>query len=77
MSRGRDDLKDSYYLRAMRTSIGAALRSECAPNEPLPDRLAELLIELDESENEAGSPAASENAPRQSASNSDLTPRRR
>ena len=76
MSRGRDDLKDSYYLRAMRTSIGAALRSECAPNEPLPDRLAELLKELDKSENGAGSPAASENAPRQ-APNSDLTPRRR
>jgi hypothetical protein len=47
MQAKRDDLKDSFYLYIMRTSIGAGLRSEYAPNEHLPDRLAELLRELD------------------------------
>jgi hypothetical protein len=48
MQASRDDLKDSFYLYIMRTSIGAGLRSEYAADEPLPDRLAELLRELDE-----------------------------
>jgi hypothetical protein len=48
MQARRDDLKDSFYLYIMRTSIGAGLRSEYAPDEQLPDRLAELLRELDE-----------------------------
>ena len=48
MQARRDDLKDSFYLHIMRTSIGAGLRSEYTPNEGLPDRLAELLRELDE-----------------------------
>jgi hypothetical protein len=48
MQASRDDLKDSFYLYIMRASIGAGLRSEYAADEPLPDRLAELLRELDE-----------------------------
>jgi Anti-sigma factor NepR len=48
MQATRDDLKDSFYLYIMRSSIGAGLRSEYAADEPLPDRLAELLRELDE-----------------------------
>jgi hypothetical protein len=48
MQARRDDLKDSFYLYIMRTSIGAGLRHEYAPDERLPDRLAELLRELDE-----------------------------
>ena len=48
MQAKRDDLKDSFYLYIMRTSIGAGLRSQYTPNEHLPDRLAELLRELDE-----------------------------
>ena len=48
MQAARDDLKDSFYLYIMRTSIGAGLRSEYAPDERLPDRLAELLRELDD-----------------------------
>lgn len=48
MQARRDELKDSFYLYIMRTSIGAGLRSEYAADEPLPDRLAELLRELDE-----------------------------
>jgi hypothetical protein len=50
MQAKRDDLKDSFYLYIMRTSIGAGLRSQYTPNEHLPDRLTELLRELDEPE---------------------------
>jgi hypothetical protein len=46
-SRQRDDLKDSFYLYIMRASIGAGLRSQYTPNGHMPDRLAELLRELD------------------------------
>ena len=50
MQAKRDDLKDSFYLYIMRSSIGAGLRSQYTPNEHLPDRLTELLRELDEPE---------------------------
>lgn len=53
MQAKRDDLKDSFYLYIMRTSIGAGLRNQYTPNEHLPDRLAELLQELDEPEDRA------------------------
>jgi hypothetical protein len=52
MQAKRDDLKDSFYLYIMRTSIGAGLRSQYTPNEHLPDRLADLLRELDEPEHQ-------------------------
>jgi len=52
MQARRDDIKDSFYLYIMRTSIGSGLRDQYAPNEHLPDRLAELLRELDGSENQ-------------------------
>ena len=52
MQARRDDLKDSFYLYIMRTSIGAGLRSQYTANEHLPDRLAELLRELDEPEDQ-------------------------
>ncbi len=52
MQARRDDLKDSFYLYIMRTSIGSGLRDQYAANECLPDRLAELLRELDRSENQ-------------------------
>jgi hypothetical protein len=47
MQARRDDLKDSFYLYIMRSSIGAGLRSQYTPNGHLPDRLAQLLRELD------------------------------
>ena len=53
MQAKRDDLKDSFYLYIMRSSIGAGLRSQYTPNEHLPDRLAELLRELDGQEDRA------------------------
>jgi hypothetical protein len=56
-----DDMKDSFYLRAMRTSIGAALRQQYAIDEPLTERLVKLLKELDEVEAQPG--VTSENAP--------------
>jgi hypothetical protein len=43
-----DDLKDSFYLYIMRNSIGAGLKSQYSPNGHMPDRLAELLHELEE-----------------------------
>ena len=51
-----DDLADSPYYRAMRaetasairTQIGGALRSLYAVREPQPDRITELLLELEQ-----------------------------
>jgi hypothetical protein len=41
-------LRDSYYLHITR-SLGAALRAQSVPlDEPLPERLLELLRRLDE-----------------------------
>jgi hypothetical protein len=45
-----DDLKDSFYLYIMRSSIGAGLKSQYSPNGHLPDRLAELMKELEEAD---------------------------
>ena len=45
-----DDLKDSFYLYIMRSSIGAGVRSQYSPNGHMPDRLAELLKELERTE---------------------------
>jgi hypothetical protein len=47
MQARRNDLKDSFYLYIMRSSIGAGLRSQYTPNAHLPDQLAELLRNLD------------------------------
>ncbi len=44
----RDDLKDSYYLRLIRTGIGEGLRNYYDLTEPLPDNLLERLLELDQ-----------------------------
>jgi hypothetical protein len=54
-----DDFKDSFYLHIMRSSIGAGLKSQYSPNGHMPDRLAELMKELEEAgdngaEGEAG-----------------------
>jgi hypothetical protein len=47
-----DDLKDSFYLYIMRNSIGAGLKSEYSPNGHMPDRLAELMKELESAEDD-------------------------
>jgi hypothetical protein len=48
-----DDLKHSFYLRAIRTRIGEELRGHFELPEPLPDRFAALLKELDEEQDGA------------------------
>ena len=49
-ARRDDDLKDSFYLYIMRSSIGAGLKSQYSPDGHMPDRLAELMKELEEAD---------------------------
>jgi hypothetical protein len=46
-ARRDDDLKDSFYLHIMRSSIGAGLKSQYSPDGDMPGRLAELMKELE------------------------------
>ncbi len=55
MQSQHDDYKDSFYLRIMRTTIGTALRSEFAVDKDMPERIAELLKELDETDDDGPS----------------------
>ena len=73
----RDQIKDSFYLRCIRTSIGAALHDHYAPIEPIPDRLTKLLEELKEAEKVVTTGATSENGQHQSGSNRKASRRRR
>jgi hypothetical protein len=50
----RDDFSDSFYYRAIRTKIGEALRSQWVPTEPVPQRLSDLLQELDRPSDDPG-----------------------
>jgi hypothetical protein len=52
MQSQHDDYKDSFYLRIMRRTIGTALRHEFAVDEDVPERIAELLKELDETDDD-------------------------
>ena len=47
MSDRDDDFRDSFYYRAIRTRIGAALRAQFDLSQPLPDRITALLARLD------------------------------
>jgi hypothetical protein len=42
-----DDFSDSFYYRAIRTKIGEVLPSHLLAQEPPPERLLNLLQELD------------------------------
>lgn len=64
----RDDLKHSFYLRAIRTGIGSALRAHYTVDEPLTKRLVDLLKELDEVETESRPKEGAENKQSQSES---------
>jgi hypothetical protein len=55
MSDRDDDFRDSYYYRAIRTRIGAALRAQFDLSQPLPDRITALLTVLGK-ENGAAEP---------------------
>ena len=49
--------KHSYYHRLVHTQLGEALKDQFPPKGRLPDRLAELLRELDEADrSRSGSP---------------------
>jgi hypothetical protein len=41
-----DDFRDSFYYRAIRTRLGAALRAQFDLSQPLPDRITSLLTLL-------------------------------
>jgi hypothetical protein len=43
-----DDFSDSFYYRAIRTKIGEALRRQLLAKEPPPERVLDLLQELDQ-----------------------------
>jgi hypothetical protein len=46
MSDRDDEFRDSFYYRAIRTRIGAALRAQFDLSQPLPDRINALLTRL-------------------------------
>jgi hypothetical protein len=46
MSDRDDEFRDSFYYRAIRTRIGAALRAQFDVSQPLPDRITALLTLL-------------------------------
>jgi hypothetical protein len=41
-----DEFRDSFYYRAIRTRIGAALRAQFDLSPPLPERITVLLARL-------------------------------
>jgi hypothetical protein len=46
MSDRNEDFRDSFYYRAIRTRIGAALRAQFDMSQPLPERITALLTRL-------------------------------
>lgn len=48
MTKGQDVWRKTFYHRAIQTSLGSALRAQYDLSEPLPERLAGLLRELNE-----------------------------
>jgi hypothetical protein len=48
-----DDFRDSFYYRAIRTRIGAALRAQYDLSQPLPARITALLALLGKENGEA------------------------
>jgi hypothetical protein len=50
MPRGQDVWQKTFYHRAIQTSLGSALRAQYDLSEPVPDRLMQLLRQLDDLE---------------------------
>jgi hypothetical protein len=46
MSDRDDEFRDSFYYRAIRTRIGAALKAQFDLSQPVPERIAALLALL-------------------------------
>ena len=59
----RSDLSDSFYYRAVRTSIGQGLRSQPPPTEPPPQQVLDALRELDGQEDDLAGDAAGSSVP--------------
>jgi hypothetical protein len=57
MSDRDDEFKDSFYYRAIRTRIGAALRAQFDLSQPLPDRITSLLTLLGKENDAPAEPA--------------------
>ncbi len=58
----RDDFKDSFYYRAVRTRIGAALRAQFDVSQPLPDRITALLTLLGKEDHASAEPRNTDGA---------------
>ena len=59
MSDRDDEFRDSFYYRAIRTRIGAALKAQFDLSQPMPERITALLALLGR-ENAAAEPADAE-----------------
>ena len=51
-----DEFRDSFYYRAIRTRIGAALRAQFDVSQPLPDRITALLSLLGKGDSASAEP---------------------
>jgi hypothetical protein len=60
MSDRDDDFRDSFYYRAIRTRIGAALRAQFDLSQPLPDRITSLLTLLGKEDAAPAEPSETE-----------------
>ena len=56
MPKGQDVWQKTFYHRAIQTSLGTALRAQYNLSEPLPDRLTQLLAELEGLERDGDAP---------------------
>jgi hypothetical protein len=61
MSDRDDEFRDSFYYRAIRTRIGAALRAQFDLSQPLPDRINALLTRLGKEDGDPPAEPASPN----------------
>ena len=62
MSDRDDDFRDSFYYRAIRTRLGAALRAQFDLSQPLPDRITALLTLLGKENDTPAEPAGADGA---------------
>ena len=56
MPKGQDIWQKTFYHRAIQTSLGTALRAQYNLSEPLPDRLTQLLAELEDLDRDGDDP---------------------
>ena len=56
MPKGQDVWQKTFYQRAIQTSLGTALRAQYNLSEPLPERLTQLLVELEDLDRDGDDP---------------------